>query len=258
MTAPAPAPRTRLRVLLAEDDARLADAFARRLRAEDLAVDVVVSIAAARDHERRMAYDCLVLDRLLPDGDVVDLVRELDARPCHPPIVLVSAVADEEDRVLGLQAGADDYVAKPLHLDELAVRVTRLVEATLTPNGIIRERLELGEVRLDPLRLRVWVGDEALVLPRPQVLILRTLMLRPGRAVRSDELVAACTACDEDAVTAGSLPVHIDALGRALEGHLVIEPAPRHSHVVRVGPGPATADRRRRLIRLAPRRLRPS
>jgi two-component system OmpR family response regulator len=243
MTAPAPAPHPRLRVLLAEDDARLADAFARRLRAEDLTVDVVVSVAAAREHERRSAYDCLVLDRLLPDGDIVELVRELDARPCHPPIVLVSAVADEEDRVAGLQAGADDYVAKPLHLDELAVRVTRLVEATLTP---------------DPLRLRVRVGDETLVLPRSQVLLLRTLMLRPGRAVGTDELVAACAAVGEDAVTAGSLPVHVDALGRALEGHLVIEQAPRHSYVVRIGHGPVTVDRRRRLIRLAPRRLRPS
>jgi two-component system OmpR family response regulator len=258
MTAPAPAPHPRLRVLLAEDDARLADAFARRLRAEDLTVDVVVSVAAAREHERRSAYDCLVLDRLLPDGDIVELVRELDARPCHPPIVLVSAVADEEDRVAGLQAGADDYVAKPLHLDELAVRVTRLVEATLTPDGVIREQLELGEVRLDPLRLRVRVGDETLVLPRSQVLLLRTLMLRPGRAVGTDELVAACAAVGEDAVTAGSLPVHVDALGRALEGHLVIEQAPRHSYVVRIGHGPVTVDRRRRLIRLAPRRLRPS
>lgn len=256
MTAPSPAPRPRLRVLLAEDDARLADAFARRLRAEDLAVDVVVSVAAAREHERRMAYDCLVLDRLLPDGDVVELVRELDARPCHPPIVLVSAVADEEDRVLGLQAGADDYVAKPLHLDELAVRVTRLVDATVTPDGVIREQLALGDVTLDPLRLRVRVGDEALVLPRSQVLLLRTLMLRPGRAVRADDLVAACSASDEDVVTAGSLPVHLEALGRALEGHLSIEPAPRHSFVIRPGPSPALADRRRRIIRLAPRRSR--
>ena len=127
MTAPAPDSHPRPRILLAEDDARLAGAYARRLGAEHLAVDVVGTVAEAREHERRCDYACLLLDRLLPDGDVLELVREIDERVAHPPIVLVSAVADQEDRVEGLRAGADDYVAKPVHLDELAVRVTRLV-----------------------------------------------------------------------------------------------------------------------------------
>ncbi|HEX7131147.1 MAG TPA: response regulator transcription factor [Iamia sp.] len=251
MTAPAPDPhpRPRPRILLAEDDVRLAGAFARRLEAEHLAVDVVGSVTEAREEEQRGVYACLVFDRLLPDGDVLDLVRELDERADHPPIVLVSAVADQEDRVLGLRAGADDYVGKPVHLEELAARVTRLVGAIADagPDGVTR--LALGPVVLDPARRQVRVDGELLLLPLPQLLILQRLMGRPERAVAADDLLAACIECDDDTVTRSSLPAHVDALARALDGHLVIEKAPRRGYLVRSGPGPVAPSLPRRLIR---------
>lgn len=254
MTAPAPDSQPRPRILLAEDDTRLAGAYARRLEAEYLAVDVVGSVAAAREHDRRAAYACLVLDRLLPDGDVLDFVREIDHRATHPPIVLVSAVADQDDRVEGLRAGADDYVAKPVHLDELAARVTRLVDDSAALERMDVDRLELGAVSLDPRRLRVRIGEEILVLPMAQILILRALLLRPGRAVRTDQLLDLFGPCDGPAVTSAALPAHLDALGRAVDGHLVIERAPRNGYLVREAPDPdAEPDRRRRIIR----RLRP-
>jgi DNA-binding response OmpR family regulator len=257
MTAPAPEPEPAPRhwILLAEDDPRLASAFARRLDAGGLLVDVVRSIAEARIQEHRRDYACLVLDRLLPDGDVLELVRELDRRPHHPPIVLVSAVADEEDKVEGLRAGADDYVAKPVHLDELAVRVARLVGDTTQALPGRDEPLELGPVRLDPLRLRVHLADEPLVLPVPQIVILRTLVLHAERAVAAHELLEACDRSDA-VVGPTALGRHVTELERALDGHLSIERAPRHAYRIRLGPGTDVASRPRRLLWKVPRRRR--
>lgn len=259
MTSPAPAPEPDLphRLLLAEDDPRLATAFARRLEMSGFAVDVVRSLGEARDHEQQRDYACLVLDRLLPDGDVLDLVRELDERDRHPPIVLVSAIADEEDRVAGLRAGVDDYVAKPVHLDELAVRVARLVGVAAQAVPLGEPPLELGPVHLDPVRLRVHLGDEPLVLPVPQLIILRTLILHSHRAVATSELLDACDRCEVGSISTGELVRHIEALEQALAGHLVIERAPRRSYRISTGPRPSIARVPRRLVFRAGRRGRP-
>ena len=251
MTAAAPdsGPEPRLRVLLAEDDARLAGAYERRLRAEGLEVDVVGSVAEARGHEASRSYVCLVFDRMLPDGDVLELVHEIDGRDAHPPIVLVSAVADEEDRVEGLRAGADDYVAKPVRLDELAIRVTRLVGVGGGCEAGSFTRVTVGAVQFDMVRFRASVGAETLDLPAPQLRVLRLLMAHAGQVVTTDEL--------DDALgddTEGALASHIHALGQALDGALVIECASSGGYTVRPGSGPGAHERRRRLIR----RLRPS
>lgn len=250
MTAAAPAPDPGLRVLLAEDDARLAGAYERRLQAEGLAVDVVGSVAEARGHESSRSYACLVFDRMLPDGDVLELVHEIDGRDSHPPIVLVSAVADEEDRVEGLRAGADDYVAKPVRLDELAIRVTRLVGVGGGGSDAGSfTRVAVGAVQLDLVRFRVSVGSETLDLPDAQLRILRLLMVHAGRIVTTDELEDALDADEQ-----GDLAAHIHDLGQALDGALVIECTSSQGYTVRPGAGPGAHERRRRLIR----RLRPS
>ncbi|HEV7722106.1 MAG TPA: response regulator [Iamia sp.] len=247
MTAPAPDSAPRPRILLAEDDVRLAGAYARRLRAECLVVDVVGSVAAAREHEQRGGYACLLLDRLLPDGDVLELVHEIDGRLAHPPIILVSAVADEEDRVEGLRAGADDYVAKPVRLDELAIRVTRFVGVGGGREAGSFTRASVGAVVFDLVRFRVTVGDEPLLLPDPQLRLLRLLMVNADRVVARDELLDACAA---GATAEVSLTAHIEALAQALDGALTIEGSTSRGYTVR----PGAHDRRRRLIRRTPRR----
>lgn len=252
MTAiPAPAPP--LRILLAEDDARLARAYERKLQSEGLEVDVVGSVAEARTFESRHPYACLVLDRMLPDGDVLDLVYEIDGRDAHPPIVLVSAVADEEDRVDGLRAGADDYVAKPVRLDEFALRVTRLVGVGGGCEAGSFTRVAVGAVQFDLVRLRVTVGSEVIDLPGPQLRILRLLMVNVDHPVSVAELDEAVAEGDDAAP--GSLTAHLHALGQALDGALVIELGASRGYSIRPGSGPH--DRRRRLLRRSPRRPRP-
>lgn len=263
MPAAAPAPEPRQRVLLAEDDVRLAAAYERRLTAEGLDVDVVGSVADARDHEARNPYACLVLDRMLPDGDVLALVHEIDGRRTHPPIVLVSAVADEEDRVEGLRAGADDYVAKPVRLDELAVRVTRLVGAGESHGDGAFTRVVVGAVVFDLVRFRVAIGNEPLDLPDAERRLLRLLMVHADRVVGVDELaeeLEPTTGDGADPVTEHVLAGLVHALGQALAGALAIERS-EHGYRVRPGTGPGPGSRahdRRRLLRRAGRRPRPS
>ena len=246
MTAPAPDSHPQPRILLAEDDARLAGAYARRLEAECLEVDVVGSVAAAREHERRGGYACLLLDRLLPDGDVLVLVHEINGRVARPPIILVSAVADEEDRVEGLRAGADDYVAKPVRLDELAIRVTRLVGIgggargrVLHPGQRRRGGVRPGAVPRQRRRRAAAPARPAAAAPPPA-----DGQRRPARHHR--RLLDACAA---GATAEVSLAAHLEALGQALDGALTIEGSTARGYTVRPG-----AHRRRRLIRRAPRR----
>lgn len=241
MTAPDPAPDTdpQPRILLAEDDARLAAAYERRLVSEGLAVDVVGSVSEAREHEQRTRYACLLLDRMLPDGDVLCLVHEIDERDTHPPIVLVSAVADEEDRVEGLRAGADDYIAKPVRLDELAVRVTRLMGAETGRESGSFTRISVGAVVFDLVRFHASIGGEPLDLPAPQLRILQLLMVQADEGVATEDLLEAVGDTDEAALAA-----NIHELGRALDGALVVE-STGPGYTVRAG----VRDRRWRIRR---------
>ena len=90
-------------------------------------------------------FDCLVLDRLVPDGDAVSLVGEIDRQPDRPPVLMISGLGDAAERLGGLISGADDYMVKPFLLDELALRVRKLVDAAPSSAGV----LQLGRVRLD-------------------------------------------------------------------------------------------------------------
>ena len=119
-----------MRLLLLEDDRRLRTAYAHRLRADGGAVDEVGSLADAQRALARVDFDCLVLDRLVPDGDAVSLVRDIDRRTDRHPVLMISALGDVADRVGTLATGADDYMVKPFtgaHLDARIATVLRRV-----------------------------------------------------------------------------------------------------------------------------------
>ncbi|HEU5152218.1 MAG TPA: response regulator [Iamia sp.] len=117
-----------MRLLLLEDDPRLRSAFAARLRADGYAVDEVETLGEARAWlDRGIAFDGLVLDRRVPDGDSLQLVEEVGGTAGRPAVVVVSALGDGDERVRGLAVGADDYLVKPVRLDELVLRLQRLL-----------------------------------------------------------------------------------------------------------------------------------
>jgi DNA-binding response OmpR family regulator len=176
-------------VLLLEGDPGLRCAFARRLGAEGVdAVIEVDTLAAARQALARSAFDCLVLDRLVSDGDAVSLVTELDEQSVRPPVLVTSARGDVAERVAALISGADDYMVKPIHLDELALRVRRLIEARPSSTGVI----DLGRVRLSRALRNVTRDGERVHLTPTQFSLLEHLAANAGSLVTREELVSRC------------------------------------------------------------------
>jgi two-component system copper resistance phosphate regulon response regulator CusR len=177
-----------MRLLLLEDDQRLRAAYARRLEADGGDVDEVGTLAAAQRALALAPFDCLVLDRLVPDGDAVSLVREIDEWSDRPPVLLISALGDVAERVGALTIGADDYLVKPIHLDELALRVRRLIQAAPRSSGVV----DLGRVRLDRHLRNVTRDGTWVHLTPTQFKVLEQLAVNVGSVVTTEELFDRC------------------------------------------------------------------
>jgi two-component system OmpR family response regulator len=177
-----------VRVLVVEDDVRMAAAIRRGLRFEGLVVDVAgggeegLRMAAATD------YDALVLDVLLPDVDGFETCRRLRAGGSWLPVLMLTARDSVEDRVRGLDGGADDYLTKPFSLAELVARLRALVRRGPVERPAV---LEVGELRLDPATREVWRGDRAIDLSSREFGLLETFMRRPGQVFTQPQLLEA-------------------------------------------------------------------
>jgi DNA-binding response OmpR family regulator len=175
-----------MRVLVVEDEEALADAVARGLRREGMAVDVVHDGAQALDHARVNAYDVVVLDRDLPEvhGDVV--CRELSDGGGSSRILMLTAATDVADRVRGLTLGADDYLGKPFAFTELVARVRALGRR---PTTAVPPVLQRAGLRLDPARRVATREGEYLPLTRKELGVLEVLLAADGAVVSSEDLL---------------------------------------------------------------------
>ncbi len=206
------------RLLLLEDDRRLRTAYASRLEADGGDVDQVGTLAEAQRALARADFDCLVLDRLVPDGDAVNLVREIDERTSRPPVLLISGLGSVPDRVGALALGADDYMVKPILLEELALRVRKLVATA--PSG--SDLVDLGRVRLDRHHRNVTCDGTRVHLTPTQLRLLEHLALNAGSLVTRDELYARCWDAHAPLRTSVVHP-HVTQLRRIFKGRLTIE-----------------------------------
>jgi two-component system OmpR family response regulator len=175
-------------VLVVEDDARMAAAIRRGLRFEGLVVDV----APGGEQALRMAgateYDAIVLDVMLPDLDGFETCRRLRASGNWVPVVMLTARHSVEDRVRGLDGGADDYLTKPFSLAELMARLRALARRGAVERPVV---LEVGDLRLDPATREVWRGDERIELSAREFALLETFMRRPGQVFTQPQLLEA-------------------------------------------------------------------
>ena len=176
-----------MRVLLAEDDADLADAIARGLRQHSFAVDVAGDGADALDRARSVQYDVLVLDRDLPavHGDVV--CQLLTDEGSMPRVLMLTASGAIEDRVRGFALGADDYLAKPFAMDELAARVRALGRRSAYATPTV---LNWRDVMLSPAYHRVERGGREITLTHREFAVLEQLLLAPGSVLSAEGLMA--------------------------------------------------------------------
>jgi two-component system OmpR family response regulator len=166
-----------MRLLVVEDDLKMA-ALVRRGLVEDGAV---VDVARTGEDALWMAaaapYDAIVLDVMLPGIDGFETCRRLRADGVWTPVLLLTARDAVEDRVAGLDGGADDYVAKPFSFAELSARLRALVRRGAKERPAL---LEAGDLRLDPATRRAWRGDEAIDLSTKEFALLEAFMRRPG------------------------------------------------------------------------------
>lgn len=223
-----------MRLLVLEDDVRLCQAYARRLRDEGHAVDEVGSIGEARLALADVDYDCVVFDRLVPDGDAIALVDEVCDGGDGPSVLVLSALGAPDERVEGLTRGADDYVPKPVRLEELALRVRRLLVRGPPP---VRQ-VELGRVVIDPARREVRVDGSPVRLTARQYAVLEYLVVNRHRMVTTEELLEHCWDRNR-ALFSNPLHSQVSRLRRAFRGLLRIESVRGEGYLLQM---PADAD----------------
>ena len=175
-----------MRVLVVEDEQRLADAIARGLRAEGMAVDVAYDGTEGHEKSSYTRYDVVVLDRDLPGMHGDDLLAELVSSGDITRVLMLTASSGLDARVEGLSAGADDYLAKPFAFPELVARVRALGRrATPAAPPVLRA----GNVELDPARRLVSRAGAPVELTRKEFGVLEVLMSAAGTVVSSEELL---------------------------------------------------------------------
>ena len=181
-----------MRLLIVEDELDLATALATGLRREGYAVDTATTLAKARERLEETPYDVVCLDLGLPDGDGRDVCRELRSGALSlpettPPRVLMLTARDaSDDRVAGLDDGADDYVVKPFSFAELAARVRALARRPMVNSGAT---IRLGGLDLDAARHQAHRNGDLLDLTPKEFALLRYLMLHPSEVVTPERLL---------------------------------------------------------------------
>ena len=175
-------------MLVVEDDVRMAAAIRRGLRFEGLVVDIAVDGEQALRTVRATDYDAIVLDVMMPGLDGFETCRRLRADGVWVPVLMLTARDAVEDRVRGLDGGADDYLTKPFSLAELMARLRALVRRGPVERPVV---LEVGDLRLDPATREVRRGEVEIELSAREFALLETFMRRPGQVLTQLQLLEA-------------------------------------------------------------------
>jgi len=202
-----------MRILLVEDDPVIAAGLSRALKREGYAVDTLGDGASADAALAATTYDLVILDLGLPKVPGIELLKRLRARKCATPVLILTAQDGIEDRVLGLDAGADDYLTKPFDLRELTARVRALTRRSSQAPA----RLEVGHLAFDFGARRAYLNDQPLDLSARELAMLELLMLRPGRLVSKEQLLEHLCGWDE-AVSTNAIEVYLHRLRKKIEG----------------------------------------
>jgi len=175
-----------MRVLVVEDDIKLGSVLLRGLATDGIAADTVDQGQDALIRAGATQYDVIVLDVMLPDIDGFEVCRILRDRGVQAPVLMLTARDAVDDRVRGLDSGADDYLVKPFSFDELLARVRAMSRRGPIERPVV---LEVGDLRLDSAKHQVWRGEHAIDLSRREYALLEALMRRPGDVLSRFELL---------------------------------------------------------------------
>lgn len=206
-----------MRVLLIEDDTLLGDGIRVGLMQAHYAIDWVTNGEAGELFLRTEHYDALILDLTLPKKDGLILLKELRARKETLPVLILTARDTTQDKVTGLDSGADDYLVKPFDLDELLARLRALLRRR---NGRATPCIEYGTLRLDPAAHTVTSEGQLVILSPREFAILQTLLENMGRVLSRNRLEE-CLYSGNEMVESNAVEVHIHHLRKKLGKELI-------------------------------------
>jgi DNA-binding response OmpR family regulator/signal transduction histidine kinase len=234
-----------MRILYVEDELELADAVQQNLQREGFAVDCLATLDDAEAALRAADYDVVLLDLALPDGDGLRLVQRLRAARDSTPVIAVTARDGIDDRVRGLNSGADDYLVKPFAQEELVARLRAILRR---PGTVLAQRLTVGRLSMDTSTGETFVDDQALAVPRRERAVLELLLRRAGRVVQRGTIENGAYGFNEEP-TSKVVEAQVSRLRRRLaqaiegalarqeNGLLALRPDPALFAVVAAAPG---------------------
>ena len=207
-----------MRILIVEDDETLGATMMQSLQQAGYATDLARDIATALHVLALENFDAMVLDLGLPDGDGFDVVRFLRKQRKALPVLILTARDGVEDRVQGLDYGADDYVVKPIALQELQARIRALIRRS---SGSASPRLSIGGLSLDMLGKRAYLADQAVDLSAREWSVLEYLATHTRRIVSKEQLIQAITSLDQE-LSANAIEAYVHRVRMKIEGSGVI------------------------------------
>jgi DNA-binding response OmpR family regulator len=201
-----------LRLLIVEDNQRLCQAVAESLRAQGFAVDTAASASEGLRVWRAADYDAAVLDLMLPDRSGLHALKEMRDQGDVTPVLILTALGAIEDRVRGLDCGADDYLVKPFAMQELIARLRALLRR---PGAALGRTLTLGNVKLDTSARIATVAEAPLNLTRSELIVLESLLRNQGRVISKERLVESLYDFEQER-SANSVETQVHRLRRKL------------------------------------------
>ncbi len=209
------------RIAIIEDEPDIAEVLEYNLEQEGFSTSVIPRGDTAIDVLRSDVPDLILLDLMLPGLDGLEVCRLLkrDAETARIPLIMLTAKGDEVDRIVGLELGADDYIAKPFSPREVVLRVKAVLRRQVEP-AVAKEDLRAGDLRLDVPGFRLFIGDEEVSLTATEFRLLKLLMERSGRVLTRETLLTEGWGYAED-VDSRTVDTHVRRLRRKLGAEAV-------------------------------------
>lgn len=209
-----------MRLLIVEDEKNLCDTIAKNLYGAGYEVDTSYDGNDALDCILSEDYDLIVLDLNLPGTDGMDILKELRKKNEETKVIILSAKSQIADKVAGLDTGANDYLEKPFHLQELEARIRSLTRRKFVQKDVC---LHCGEIKFDTKKREAYAKDKPVSLTRKENGILEYLLLNQGRPISQEELIEHVWDASVDSFS-GSIRVHMSSLRKKLKAVLGYDP----------------------------------
>ncbi|MBL4831468.1 MAG: response regulator transcription factor [Aliivibrio sp.] len=197
-----------MRILIVEDNELLANGMMMTLCEQGYAVDVIHDGLQATYALKQQEYDLILLDLGLPKQDGLSVLRTLRAKKLNTPVIIISARDKLDQRITGLDQGADDYLCKPFELDEIVARVRALLRRS---NRLTQNQISYGDIQIDLSDRSVNVNGEQIILHRRELSVLEYLILNTGKVVSKSQIADRIASLDEE-LTSTAIETYISRL----------------------------------------------